>query len=413
LRLILFEDGGGPGLRPADALRHASTLRWGTGTLLSAFSAMPGLKGTELWGREELAEVSKESTGLPYNQKRKGTALFLNARARPDRSLALLVARSGPFLAYEGKEVVAAKVGAEVMEPGVVAPGSWRLHGREAERVEAPVGALFKGYWDLVKGNASAISRQASKGREGGRIPGGVDVRGPRKNVVVEAGAEVEPSVTIDARTGPVIIEAGAAVESFSRISGPCFIGRDSRVISALLGPGTSVFEACRVGGQVENSIISPFTNKAHFGYVGDSYVGEWVNLGAGSTFSNLKNTYGSVRILTGPGRFDTGMLKLGPVVGDMCKVSIGSLVYAGVSLGTGAHLSGLAARNVPSFSYSYGASGRLNELFVDSVVETQRRMMARRGKPLSRAGESLIRFRFRQTGRERRKAGVRVGAFD
>jgi len=171
------------------------------------------------------------------------------------------------------------------------------------------------------------------------------------------------------------------------------------------------VFSSCKVGGQVENSIIMPYTNKAHYGYVGDSYVGEWVNLGAGSTFSNLKNTYGNVRLDMGRMKIDSGMLKLGSVLGDMSKVSIGALVYSGKLLGTGCQVAGLASKNVPCFTYSDG-SGRMVELLLESVLETQRRMMERRGKTLTRAGEALIRTAFRDTSEERRKAGVRRGRF-
>jgi len=190
---------------------------------------------------------------------------------------------------------------------------------------------------------------------------------------------------------------------------GPCYIGPRVKVYSAQLGGGTSVFAGCKVGGQVENSIIMSHTNKAHFGYAGDSYIGEWVNLGAGSTFSNLKNTYGNVRLDVGGGTVDSGMLKLGPVVGDMSKVSIGALVYSGRLLGTGCQVAGLAGKNVPSFTYSDG-SGRMVELLIESVVETQRRMVERRGKTLTRAEEALIRKTFEDTSEERRSAGVKRG---
>ena len=102
-------------------------------------------------------------------------------------------------------------------------------------------------------------------------------------------------------------------------------------------------------------------------------------------------------------------MLKLGPVVGDMSKASIGALVYSGRLLGTGCHVAGLASKNVPSFTY-FDGSGRMVELLVESVVETQRRMVERRGKSLTRAEETLIRKTFEDTSGERRKAGVRKG---
>jgi UDP-N-acetylglucosamine diphosphorylase/glucosamine-1-phosphate N-acetyltransferase len=205
-------------------------------------------------------------------------------------------------------------------------------------------------------------------------------------------------------------VEKGASVESFSRLMGPCYIGPKAKIYSALIGGGTSVFDSCKVGGQVENSVIMPYTNKAHYGYIGDSYVGSWVNIGAGCTFSNLKNTYGNVRLHVGGRVVDTGMLKLGPTVGDMAKLSIGTRVYSGRQVGVGAHVTGLANEDVPSFTYYDSVSKKVVELLLESVVETQRRMMERRGLTLSRAEERLIRRVYSATATDRKRAGVKKG---
>ena len=264
----------------------------------------------------------------------------------------------------------------------------------------------------MLESNGLAIAEQAKPFNDALPIPRGVEVRGPVTNLMVDAGADIEGHVTLDARLGPIVVEKGASIESFSRVMGPCYIGPRARVFSALIGGGTSIFESCKVGGQIENSVLLPFTNKAHFGYVGDSYVGSWVNLGAGSTFSNIKNTYGSVRLWVGGKKVDSGMMKLGPAVGDLGKISIGSLVYAGRFLGAGSHVTGMAANDVPSFTYFDSGSGVMVELLLESVIETQRRMMERRGLTLSPSEEGLIRRAFLSTSRERRKAGVKKGGF-
>ena len=237
-----------------------------------------------------------------------------------------------------------------------------------------------------------------------------MSVSGPASNLIVHESAEIEGHVSFDVRRGPAVVAEGASVESFSRISGPCYVGPDTRVHSALLREGTSVFEECRIGGEVENSIIMPHTNKSHLGYVGDSIVGEWVNLGAGSAFSNLKNTYGSVRAEVEGRRVDTGMTKFGPVIGDMAKVSIGCMIYAGKTVGVASHVSGLVDRSVPSFTYYDGQGRKMIELLLDPVIETQTRMMERRGKSLSKLQESLIRHAFGVTKRERTRARVKKG---
>lgn len=305
---------------------------------------------------------------------------------------------------------MAARVNAGSLKPGVLTLAASAKLAKGNERLEPRPDSLFEGYWDLVESNGLAIAEQAAPFRESPALPPSVEVRGPSSNLRIDAGAEVEGHVAFDARLGPIVVEKGATIESFSRVMGPCYIGAKTKVFSAQVGGGTSLFAGCKVGGQVENSILGPHSNKAHFGYVGDSYVGEWVNLGAGSTFSNLKNTYGNVRVEVQGKRVDTGKLKLGPVVGDMSKVSIGALVHAGKSVGTGSHVTGLASVNVPSFTYYDGGSGKMTELFVDSVVETQRRMMDRRGVVLTRGFEALIRRTFASTAGERRRAGVAKG---
>jgi UDP-N-acetylglucosamine diphosphorylase/glucosamine-1-phosphate N-acetyltransferase len=409
--VVVFEDDGWAGFGPLPALRHASHLRRGTKTLLDALVESVGdATEVELWGRPELEAVVKETSPKPYHEDSEGQALYVNARARPGRNLFELTSRRTPFAAFSGGSIVAARLASGILFPGVVNARASSKAAKKVEKLDAAEESLFGGYWDLVESNGLAIAEQAAHFDDSQTLPNSAEVRGPPSNLRIEGGADIELHVTFDVRLGPVVVESGASIESFSRVMGPCYIGPKSKLFSAQIGGGTSIFESCKVGGQVENSVIMPRSNKAHHGYVGDSYVGEWVNLGAGSTFSNLKNTYGNVRVDIGQSRQDSGAIKLGPVVGDMCKVSIGALVFAGKVVGTGSHVTGLAAVNVPSFTYFDGASGKTVELLLDSVVETQRRVMERRGMTLSRAEEGLIRRAFEASAPERRKAGVRKG---
>jgi UDP-N-acetylglucosamine diphosphorylase/glucosamine-1-phosphate N-acetyltransferase len=410
LATVVFEDDATACFGPLTMLRHTGQLNRGTKTLLEAVhGSITSAAELMVWGRAKLKDVCSESLGKGYNEKAKGLTTFINARARPGKLLLALTSRKTPYVALAGGHVVAARVSGTGMKPGLIGRKDSVRIGKSVERLEAPADGLFTGYWDLVQSNGLAIVAQAKHFEDPLSLPSTVEVRGPRSSLRINGRADVELHVTFDTRLGPIVVEEGASVESFSRIMGPCYIGPKVKVHSALVGGGTSVFAGCTVGGQLENSIIMSHTNKAHHGYAGDSYVGEWVNLGAGSTFSNLKNTYGNVRLDIGGGTVDSGMLKLGPVVGDMAKVSIGALVYSGRLLGTGCHVAGLAGKNVPSFTYSDG-SGRMVELLIESVVETQRRMVERRGKTLTRAEEALIRRTFEDTSEERRRAGVKKG---
>jgi len=411
MKVVIFEDEGLEGFGPLALLRHVSLLRWGTKRLLDALvEKIPDARDVALWGRPQLAAVTKAETGRPYNEKVYGPAFLVNARARPTEGLLLPASWSEPFVAVSKGELVAARLDTVQLKPGGIRREDVKGLVKRTRKVNAPPDQLFRGYWDLVEGNGLAIAGQARKLEETPALSRSVEVRGSRANLIIDPGAEIEGQVALDARLGPIVIEKGASIESFSRIMGPCYIGARSKVFSALIGGGTSVFETCKIGGQVENSIFLPYTNKAHHGYVGDSYVGSWVNIGAGCEFSNLKNTYGNVRVSAGRTRVDTGMVKLGPAVGDLAKLSIGSLVFAGKFVGTGSHLTGIGRTDIPSFAYFDSGKEGAIELLLESVVETQRRMMERRGLTLSRGEETLIRKAYRDTVNERRRAGVRKG---
>ncbi|HXW37155.1 MAG TPA: putative sugar nucleotidyl transferase [Nitrososphaerales archaeon] len=408
MTVVVFEDDGWGRLSPLTLVRHTSLLVWGTKTILDALRSSLPKEDFLLWGREEMQSVSKEKTKLDYNSPCRGETLFVNARVKPDAVLRQLLSRKDRFVVRSKGSVVAARTSADGLAPGVLSASTWRK-AKSGRGLEGQSGQLFEGYWEIVETNGLGIAEQAG-GVAATRPQGGFASKGPQGNIRISGSAEVEEHTFLDARLGPIVLDEGASVESFSRLSGPCYVGRDARVRSALVRSGTSIFDSCRVGGEVENSILMQFSNKAHGGFVGDSIVGEWVNLGAGSNFSNLKNTYGSVRVTEGKDRVETNQVKLGPVIGDLAKVSIGSLVYAGRCIGVGSHVSGLVKEDVPSFTFSDGSDSRGVELRLESVLETQRRMMERRGKSLGKAEEALIRRVYETTAAQRRKARVRKG---
>ncbi|HXY56041.1 MAG TPA: putative sugar nucleotidyl transferase, partial [Nitrososphaerales archaeon] len=273
MRVVIFEDDGIEGFGPLTLLRHVGLLRRGTKSLLDAIvEKIPDARDVVLWGWPELSAVTKEGTGKAYNEKVYGPALLVNARARPTEGLLLQASLADPFVAVSGGELVAARLDTVPLKPGPIGRSVVRTLARRTKKLAAEPDPLFRGYWDLLEGNGLAIASQATRNEESLDLPRSVEVRGPSGNIMVDAGAEIEGQVTLDARLGPIVIKKGASVECFSRIMGPCYIGARTMVFSALIGGGTSIFETCKVGGQIENSVILPYTNKAHHGYVGDSY---------------------------------------------------------------------------------------------------------------------------------------------
>ncbi|HET7041748.1 MAG TPA: putative sugar nucleotidyl transferase [Gemmatimonadales bacterium] len=187
-------------------------------------------------------------------------------------------------------------------------------------------------------------------------LPEGSLVLGEPAEVAV-LGAFVEPGVTFDTRQGAIVIEEGAEVRSGTRLEGPCFIGPRARILGGFIRQ--SVIGAwCVVRGEVSTSLFLGFANKAHDGFVGHSVLGHWVNLGAMTTTSNLKNTYGEVRLELPTGKVGTGRQYLGTLLGDHAKTAIGTMLATGTVVGAGANVFG--AGRPPKFvpPMSWGETG-------------------------------------------------------
>jgi len=199
-----------------------------------------------------------------------------------------------------------------------------------------------------------------------------------RKQVYCETGVGIEPFVILDATDGPILIRRGATIAAFSRIVGPCYIGEDSHIVGDAIR-GCSIGDVCKVRGGIASTVMLGHSNKGHTGFVGSSYIGRWVNLGAGTTTSNLKNTYGEIQLWTPDGVRDTGLQFLGSLIGDHAKTGIGTMLTTGCVVGTGANIYG--AQSTPKYipPFSWGDSEPYARFESSKFIEVAERMMARR----------------------------------
>ena len=204
------------------------------------------------------------------------------------------------------------------------------------------------------------------------------------QSVFIEEGAQVEPLVVIDASVGPVLVRRGATVAAFTRLVGPVYVAPGAQVLGGKVST-CSIGEQCRVHGELSSTIFVGQANKGHDGFVGHSVLGRWVNLGASTVTSNLKNTYGSVQLWTPQGVRDTGMQFLGTMFGDHAKTAIGTRLTTGSVVGAGANVvgSGMLPKVVVPFSWGEG-----DVVYdVDKFVIVAERVMARRGVSLGDQG--------------------------
>jgi UDP-N-acetylglucosamine diphosphorylase/glucosamine-1-phosphate N-acetyltransferase len=276
-------------------------------------------------------------------------------------------------------------------------------------------GTVLNHAWELVDRNGEQIACDftafgAATVRERSltvAAPSACAVVGPSEGLWVHATARVEPMVVADTTHGPVVIDRGAVVHAFSRLEGPCYIGPRTQVFGAKVRAGTTLGPQCRVGGEIEASIVHGYSNKYHDGFLGHSYIGEWVNLGAGTHNSDLRNDYGEVTMVVGGQRIGTGLAKVGCFIGDHAKTGLGTLLNTGSNMGAFCNVlpaGGYAPKYVPSFTSWW--NGALREAFtLDQMLATAERAMQRRDVTMTDAHRVFYSGLFAETAAVRRRA--------
>jgi len=279
----------------------------------------------------------------------------------------------------------------------------------KVETVPAPQ-KLVRYPWHLVEHNGKCIAADfdalPKKGVHGEMAELSA-IYGDKEQVYVAPGAQVHPMVVLDTHGGPVIVEEGATILPHTRVEGPSYIGPDTHIVGAKIREGCSIGPACRVGGEVEESIIHGYTNKYHDGFLGHAYVGEWVNLGALTTNSDLKNDYRNVEVYIKGKLVDSGSAKVGCFIGDHTKTSIGTLFNTGTVVGVGCIILGgseILPKYIPSFAWYYNsriARGGGFEAFTHIV----RTAMGRRQVEVADEEVELLRAVREMTKTERNEA--------
>jgi len=225
--------------------------------------------------------------------------------------------------------------------------------------------------------------------------------------VFAAPGATLGQYSTVDTRRGPVVLESGATIGPYCYLSGPVHVGRNARVLEhAALKDCVAIGHTAKIGGEVEASIIEPYTNKQHHGFLGHSYLGSWINLGAGTCNSDLKNTYGQVNMEYHGQKVATGMQFVGAIVGDYAKTAINTGIFTGKTVGVCSMVYGFVTTNVPSFVNYARLFGQVTEAPVEVMVATQRRMFERRGVTQRPCDVQLLHDMYRQTVAERQRSG-------
>jgi UDP-N-acetylglucosamine diphosphorylase/glucosamine-1-phosphate N-acetyltransferase len=251
--------------------------------------------------------------------------------------------------------------------------GGRKIKGRWINEVWDLIGSLSEQLMEDIPHRASPLEL---------RTPLDTTIVGKEK-VFIEEGAEIGPQVVLDVSEGPILVRRGAVIAPFTHLVGPIAVGRDSQILGDRVAT-SSIGDHCKVRGEFSNSVVLGHSNKGHAGFVGHSYLGRWVNLGAMTTTSNLKNTYGPVQLWTPTGVRDTGQQFLGTLFGDHTKTGIGTMLSTGTVIGAGANVFGttMPPKAVPPFAWGDGEP--YDTYDVTRFLSVAERVMARRDVQLS-----------------------------
>ena len=382
VRLFLFDDGRARRWAPFTLTRPAGELLFGCMTLKERAERVFGAKCAGHLTRRAL--IGFEEPGAAH-------AVALNDVGTRGHRI-LLSSRAAPY--FDGIEIpadlthltVAGVPAGWILPDGAPLPSELWLRDPSAAsklgRVLELKGTMLQSPWDLVARNPERIKADIAALWPGGDQPHGV-IRIGDGAVSLGGDATIEPGVFADTRQGPIRLAEGVRVEGPARLIGPLFVGARTKILGGSVGT-SSIGPVSIVRGEVADSVLLGYVNKAHDGYIGHSLLGRWVNLGAFTTNSDLKNNYGTVRVWTPDGDTDTGLLKVGCFLGDHVKTGIGTTLNTGTVIGAGTNVFGgvMPPSAVPPFCWGAGAA--LSEHRLDKFLETAERAMGRRNQALS-----------------------------
>ncbi|NIL97867.1 MAG: glucose-1-phosphate thymidylyltransferase [Planctomycetales bacterium] len=329
--------------------------------------------------------------------------LFVNARLVPTAAVtghlqALIAAGHTGKVVVDGQTAVAVtqtRTAEDLSQPDKLA--AW-LDSQSLAALKVEL-ALFAYPHDLVARHLQITSDNLQ------HLVAGGEYRQDQDGVFLAGDARIGPYVVTDTQAGPIVLEPGVTIGSHCYLRGPIHLGEETVVVeqSSIKGP-LAAGRQTKLGGEITASIIDSYSNTAHHGFLGHSCLGSWVNFGAGTTNSNLKNTYGEIHVEYEGHKVATGMQFLGCMVGDYAKTAINTAIFTGKTLGVASMLYGTVTANVPAFVNYAGGLGRATEVSVEAALKMQARMFSRRGRTARGCDAHVLQAVYQQTGDARRR---------
>lgn len=398
LTICFYEDQKYSDFHPLSHLRPVSTLRVGMVPLFLRARRYFADASICLAVRTSIsplvAEQHREIAVNIVKRANSSDVLFLNGRVRDYGNLSDCVNSASVTTRFiSGEEVIGVlfKFGSIRNLPAVAMPNHYvddYEKNKSTIATKETTATLYHHAWELLPDISEEISADFKHLRQHNNIQTPKDLPGVfitnREQVSIAASATVQPCVVIDASAGPVYIGDNSRIESHVAIYGPAYIGPDCVILQGKIS-GSSIGTVSRVGGEVEASIVHSHVNKYHAGFIGHSYVCPWVNFGAMTTNSDLKNNYSPIKLMVGGKAIDSGALKVGSFIGDHTKFGIGTLLNTGINIGVCCNIFGgtlVTDKEVQSFRW--GNTSLWKNYDLEKALETARKAVERRGLKLS-----------------------------
>ncbi len=394
--VVVYEDAGYVNLLPLVYWRPVFDLRVGFDTLLDKIRWDWPQATVHLFVRDYLADVTAEAFDLPVNAPPAGDTLFINGRllaGRPfDLPINTVLEVDGQIAAVHLDAARAAGVDARTfLDPPRLEAA---LQDLPRTSLDQPDMKMMNYPWDLVHANGTELIRQwqtrFGKGVIEGHIYQGAYLLN-REAIHVGTGSKIMPCVVLDAEDGPIYIGRNVKISPHASVQGPCCIGDNTLIQpNAVIREDTTIGPTCKVGGEIEASIIHSYSNKQHDGFLGHSYLGQWINIAADAINSDLKNTYGNVRVPINGVEVDSGRMFVGLTVGDHSKCGINSSFATGSVVGFSANL--FMSAHIPKFvpSFAWYTDTCRDRYDVQRGLDVARRVMARRKIEMTAAQQTL-----------------------
>ena len=386
MRVLLFEDERTTRLYPLTVGRPAMTIACGGYRLIDLIERLGVVRAAVRQYLRPVLSADWPDLVAPWPKKGGQPLLLVNARLVPGvgmiERLRTWAAAGRPGIVYRDNAVVAA-----LFPPGTAPPDAlsstavaeWlaAVDIPEAAELDPPLldWPLLDWPHDVVRYHLDVISENLADRLERGAY------REVADGVFAAEGVKLGQYCVSEADDGPILLDHDVRVGPFCYLSGPAYLGPRSRVLEhAAIKDGVCLGHTTKVGGEVEASVIEPLSNKQHHGFLGHSYLGSWVNLGAGTCNSDLKNTYGTVAMEYEGHKVGTGMQFIGCIIGDYAKTAINTSIFTGKTIGACSMVYGYVTTNVPSFVNYARQFGQVTEAPVEVMIATQSRMFRRRG---------------------------------